>query len=104
METKIFWTGIEYVYIEGSVEFGQLKGGFVYAFIKAFDVRDALDKLCIELRNRKLKSIEIEFVSPYDEDLEWETDKLTNHYIDMYREASNGTEIIFDDFHAYEQD
>ena len=37
MTTKIYWTSIEYRYDVKSLESKKLKGGFVYAFIKAKD-------------------------------------------------------------------
>ena len=46
---KVFWTSIEYKYLKGSINFGVFKGGFVYAFVKAFDVRDALEKFRCEI-------------------------------------------------------
>jgi len=102
MERKVFWMGIEYSYMRGSEEYGKLKGGFVYAFIKAYDVREALTKTINRLKEIKLKPIEIEFLKPYEKELEWETLELTNHYLILYEETDKTNEILFDNFNAYE--
>lgn len=101
MDNKIiYWTGVEYGYDKNK----NLKGGFVYAFIKAFDVRDALELLLKRLKQEDLIPIEIEFISPYNQDMEWENKKQTKHYSKLYIEAINTDIIIFDDFYAYEKD
>lgn len=97
---KIYWTGVEYSYSLNK----NLKGGFVYAFIKAIDVRDALDLLLIRLKQESLIPLEIEFISPYSQEMEWENKKQTKHYSKLYDEALNTDSVIFDDFYAYEND
>ena len=101
MENKIYWTGIEYNYDEKS---NDLKGGFVYAFVKSFDVREALEKVLKALKEEKLVPLDIEFVSPYDEEMEWETEEQTKQFLEMYEDAKNTEDVIFDDFYAYESD
>jgi len=103
MTTKIYWTSIEYRYDENSTESKKLKGGFVYAFIKANDVRDALENFLGELRVLNLSPVEIEFVKPYDKALEWETPADTKLYLSLYREAKKSTNAIFDVFYAFER-
>ncbi len=104
MNSKIYWTGIEYNYDENSPEYGKLKGGFVYGFVKAFDVREALEKLLNKLKNEKLVPKEVEFVSPYDEQMEWETKEETSRYNQLFEEAKSLNQVIFDDFYAYENE
>ncbi len=104
MTSKVYWCGIEYSYKKGSPDFGKLKGGFVYVFVKASDVREALEKILNELNEKHLNPIEVDFVSPYDEDMEWETTDQTSNYTRLFEEASNSTEVIFDDFYAYEKE
>jgi len=45
MKNKVFWIGVEYNYSKDSPDFNKLKGGYVYAFVKAVDVRDVLSNL-----------------------------------------------------------
>ena len=104
MKTKVFWTGIEYSYMIGSEKYGNLKGGFVYAFIKAYDVREALTKITDQLNKISMEPIEIEFLKPYEKNLEWETIEQTKHYLDLYKQSNKTNDIIFDIFHAYEHD
>jgi hypothetical protein len=104
MKKKVFWIGIEYSYKEDADGYGKLKGGFVYAFIKAHDVRDALESLIEKLSQLKLEPIDIEFVKPYEKEIEWETPKQTKHYLNLYKETNSTNEIVFDDFHAYKHD
>ena len=99
-DKKIYWSGVEYSYEENK----DLKGGFVYVFIKAIDVRDALNLLLNGLKQENLIPLEIEFISPYSQDMEWENKKQTKHYSKLYNEALNTDIIIFDDFYAYEKD
>lgn len=99
---KVYWSSIEYKYNENS---HRLKGGFVYSFIKANDVRDALKNLLSELKNKKLEVVEIEFLSPYDLNTVWKTKKQTNRYKELYEEANVSNNIVvFDDFYSYEND
>lgn len=104
MKKKVFWTGIEYIYMVDSEDFKCLKGGFVYAFIKAYDVRDAVNKILNKLAEIKLEPIEIEFVKPYEKEMEWETPELTKHYQKLYQQTKSTNEISFDNFHAYKHD
>ncbi len=103
MTTKIYWTSIEYSYDENSTESKKLKGGFVYAFIKANDVRDALESFLGELRELNLIPVEIEFVKPYDKALEWETPEDTKRYLSLFREAKKSANAIFGEFYAFER-
>lgn len=104
MKRKVFWTGIEYSYMIGSEEYGNLKGGFVYVFIKAFDAKEALNKITHKLNKIKLEPIEVEFLKPYEIEMAWDTSKQTNYYLNLYKEADDKDEIIFDKFYAYKHD
>ena len=103
MTTKIYWTSIEYSYDENSTESKKLKGGFVYAFIKANDVRDALENFLGELTVLNLIPVEIEFVKPYDKAQEWETPEDTKRHLSLYRQAKKSTNAVFGEFYAYER-
>jgi len=103
MTTKIYWSSIEYKYDKKAIESKDLKGGFVYAFIKAKDIRDALENLLNELKLQSLVPVEIEFMKPYDLEIEWETPEKTKHYQDLFDEAKKSTNVIFDKFYAFEK-
>ena len=103
MKTKIYWTSIEYRYDEKSDDFKKLKGGFVYAFIKAKDVRDTLEKILDALKMLNLNPVDIEFIKPYDKTLGWETPENTKRYLSLFKEAGKSTTAIFDVFYAFEK-
>jgi len=103
MTTKIYWTSIEYRYDELSTESKRLKGGFVYAFIKANDVRDALENFLRELTVLNLIPVEIEFVKPYDKAQEWEKPEDTKRHLSLFRQAKKSTTAVFGEFYAFER-
>ncbi len=104
MERKVFWSSIEYSYLKGSEGFGNLKGGFVYVFTKAYDVKEALANILEEFKGINLEPNEIEFIKPYETELGWETPEQTNHYLSLYNESDSSNETIFDAFYAYENE
>lgn len=95
---KIYWSSIEYSYSDNK----DLKGGFVYAFIKAFDAREALKKLLPAFDEKGMVPIEIEFIMPYDVETEWETAKETSNFLKLNKAALKSDEVVFDVFYAYE--
>ena len=101
---KIYWTSIEYNYGKTSPQFGKLTGGLVYGFVKAFDAKEALKKFTEELKNQNMIVKEVEFISPYDIDMEWETNKQTKKFIQLYRKAESLNQVLFDEFYAYENE
>jgi hypothetical protein len=94
---KVYWSSIEYTYSSKK----NLKGGFVYVFVKAFDVREALAKLLAAFDEKKMTPNEIEYIMPYDVDTEWETSKQTSKFLELNNAALKSDEVIFDDFYAY---
>ena len=104
MEKKIYWSSIEYSYSKNSKEAEKLKGGFVYALIKAYDAREALEKIQSALDNENMIPIEIEYISPYDVNMEWEEEDQTSHFNGLYEEAGKKSDVIFDEFYAYEKE
>ena len=104
MEITIYWSSIEYHYNKEAKEFGDLQGGIVYVFVKATDVRDALDKILKQFKANKMSPIEVEFVSPYDERTQWESPEATEYYIDLYKQALYNDEVVFDEASTYEQE
>ena len=100
--TKIFWTGIEYNYSKLSPHFGRLAGGFVYGFVKAVNAKDAMNKFTNDLNLKDIDVKLVEFITPYDIKMEWETEEQTNKYIQLCEEAKSSNRVLFDDFYAYE--
>lgn len=104
MKKKVFWSGVEYLYMQDSKDFDKLKGGFTYVFVNAFDAREVMDKLLLALNEKKFRPVEVEFISPYDNETEWESIDITNHYRNLGTESINTNEVVFDDLYAYETD
>jgi hypothetical protein len=100
---KIYWTSIEYKYLKGSINFGKFEGGFVYAFVRATDVRDALTKFSSEIESLNLGITNIEFISPYD-DIPWETEEEQDKYDSLANEALTTKNVICDKFFAYKDE
>jgi hypothetical protein len=101
MNSDIYWSSIEYSYTSKSSQTGKLKGGFVYAFVKALNSEDALSKVTEELKRRDIEVKEVEFVSTYDTKTEWETEEQVNNFMELYKGAQSYNEVIFDTFYAY---
>ena len=100
---KLYWSSIEYHYDKTNPEAKKLRGGFVYVFLVAFDVQDALKKILNELKSLKLNPVEIEFISPYDLDTEWDTDQQKATVLSICKEVQETSDVIFDTFNAYEE-
>lgn len=103
-ELNIYWSSIEFSYTNSSKSKRNLKGGFVYCLVKAFDARDAIDKIESALKSQNLISIKTDYISVYDINMEWETEEQTKNFIRLYNLAQNNSDVIFDDFYSYETD
>ncbi len=101
---EIYWASIEYRYNKTSPQSGKLTGGLVYGFVKAFDAEEALDKFTSELKSMHMDTKWVEFISPYDTNLEWETKEQKQKFLQLYKEAESVNEVLFDDFYAYESE
>lgn len=101
---KIYWTSIEYNYNKASPQFGKLTGRIVYGFVKALDVRDALNRFADELGRQHMNAKTVEFISPYDINMEWETKEQTKKFAQLFKEAESLNEVLLDDFYAYERE
>ena len=77
-------------------------GGIVYAFIHTTEVKTAMTLIENALISRNKKPFNFEFISPYDPEIEWEDD-ATEHFLDLYKEAEESNEVIFDEFFLYEK-
>ena len=101
---RVYWTSVEYKYLKGSADFDKLKGGTVYAFVSSKDVQDALKKYLSVFEDLKLKTTDIEFIKPYDTEMDWADKKQTSHFLNLYNEAQSSSDVILDDFYAYEKE
>ena len=100
----IYWTSLEYTYSKKSIHFGNLTGGFVYGFVKAYDALEALDYFTNDLKQQDIDIKKVEFISPYNIEMEWETKEQAKKFIELYEKANNGNEVLFDDFYSYESE
>jgi hypothetical protein len=98
---QVYWSSVEFEYQESKEG---LKGGFVYAFVNEIDAKHALDTILDELNKLKLKYKLIEFIKPYELELDWSTKKQTNHYKTLYKKASKSDGVIFDVFYSFVED
>jgi hypothetical protein len=100
MKNRIYWSSIEYKYDKND---SNLIGGFVYVFIKASNVRTALEKILKDFKNEKIIPVDIEFIQPYNPKLVWENQDQTEYYQELYTSAKKSTKLIFDKFYAFEK-
>ncbi len=94
----VYIASIEFDLAESHPEFGKLKGGFVYAFVKAINVESAKRIIAESLQNEFLIPKVFEFVNEYSK-MEWETDKDQVHFDQIAIQVDH---IHFDDFYMYE--
>jgi hypothetical protein len=95
----VYWASIEYKYDKVD----KLKGGFVYAFVKASNSKTALDNIFQKLKEENMTSVKVEFIKEYDPMTEWDNSIQTKHYNELYSSALNSLDVILDDFYAYER-
>jgi len=101
-ELKIYWTSVEFELKKTHSDFRKIKGGFVYAFVKALDKSDALMKFKTELDNNQLIPSEFEFVKIY-KDVEWENEGQEKHFDMILTDTMNSMDVMLDDFYMYER-
>lgn len=97
---KVYWTSIEFDILEPS-SYENCIGGFVYLFLKAEDVLDAIPKIINAIEQEDLKIIQVEFVSEYDE-VPWQSEEEQIKYDSLAKKASDSNEVIWDEINAYE--
>lgn len=101
-KNTVYWSNVEYVYDENSEEFEKLKGGFVYVFVNSFDAKEAMEKILKAFENEKLNPFHIEFIMPYDEETEFETNKEKEDILELFNQAKSSNDVVFDNFFTYE--
>ena len=101
MET--YWSEIEYRYAQSGSGDPPLKGGFVYAFVEASDVRDALGKFTAAMAAEQLWIDRVVYVSPYG-DTSWQKDEDQHKFAQLVNAARSTNEVVFDEFYAFQND
>lgn len=101
-QAQVYWANVEFTYEEGSAQHGLFEGGLVYAFVRAFDVREALDKFEEEFEDRDLGIRAIDYVTPYI-DVPWENEEDQLHFDGVAALAASTTETFLDSFEVYER-
>ncbi len=100
--TQVYWTNVEFTYEEGSAQHGLFEGGLVYAFVRAFDVREALDKFEEEFESRDLGIRAIDYITVYAE-VPWENEEDQLHFDGVAALAGSTSETFLDSFEVYER-
>jgi hypothetical protein len=101
--TRIFWTSIEYTYNSEHSPNEGLVGGFVYAFVSSTDDNEARNKFLSALRQQQMTAKEVDFITPYPDNTEWENEEQTKHFKTLFEDAKKTEHVIFDTFYAYEK-
>ena len=100
---QIYWSAIEYEYAKQHPQHSDLKGGFVYVFLKTKDEKTFLDVVNRAFIKEKLKIINVEFVNAYDKKMKWDNLKDAEKYKELFTLAKLHDDVVFDDFYAYQQ-
>lgn len=100
---KTYWSEVEYRYAQSESGNRKLRGGFVYAFVAAFDARDALTKIEAAMSAEDLEPEKVVYISPYGE-TSWEKEEDQRKFSQLVRQAEMTGRVIFDEFYAFEND
>ncbi len=95
-----YWTSVEFD-ILNPVAYEDCIGGFVYLFLNATGVQDALQKIKADVEEEDLKINQIEFVAPY-EGVSWDLKEDQLLYDALSKEAASTDEVVWDEISAYE--
>jgi hypothetical protein len=96
----VYWTSVEFDILD-PLAYEDCVGGFVYLFLKARDVRDAIPKIEAAIAEEDLRINRIEFVALYDGTL-WDSEEEQIQYDALAREAAGCDEVVWDEISAYE--
>lgn len=102
MKKNLYWGSIEYKYGKGHTDYKMLKGGFVYVFFYAKDVRHFIEVVKDEFKIQKLNIVRVEFVNEYDLKTKWNDKDDENRYKQIIKDAKATLKPVFDHFYAYE--
>lgn len=98
---KVYWAGIEYLYKQQHPQYSELRGGFVYAFVYTEDARSFLKKIQPFFNKEKLEIVRVEFINIYDKKMQWGKIEDGKKYKNLIKEAELTSEVVLDDFYAY---
>lgn len=101
-DTRVYWANVEFTYDEGSAQHGIFEGGVVYAFVRAYDVRDALDRFEEEFEDRDLGIRAVDYITEYKE-VPWEDPEDQLHFDGVAALAGSTREVFLDSFEVYER-
>jgi hypothetical protein len=101
-DTRVYWANVEFTYEEGSAQHGLFEGGLVYAFVRAFDVREALDKIEEEFEDRDLGIRAVDYITEYQE-VPWGNEEDQLHFDGVAALAGSTGESFLDSFEVYER-
>ncbi|MCP3944228.1 MAG: hypothetical protein GY710_22510 [Desulfobacteraceae bacterium] len=96
----VYWTSVEFDIVDPSA-YEDCVGGFVYLFLKAFDVRGAIPKIEAAIEEEGLKINQVEFVAQYDE-IPWDSEEEQIQYDSLAKDAGECDKVIWDEIFAYE--
>lgn len=97
---NVYWTSVEFDIIDPAA-YEDCVGGFVYLFLNARDVREAIPRIEATIEKEGLRISQIEFVSPYD-DISWESEEEQILYDGLAKEAKGCEAVVWDEIFAYE--
>ena len=100
--SRVYWANVEFTYNEGSSQHGVFEGGVVYAFVRAFDVREAILRIEEELQSRDLGVRNVDYVTEYGE-VPWENEDDQLHFDGVSALAGSTGEVFLDSFEVYER-
>lgn len=102
MEEKmnLYWTSVEFD-IMTPAAYENCIGGYVYLFLKARDVLDAIPKIQDAIEGEDLRINQVEFVSLYDE-MTWESPEDRSQYDALAEAAQKSGDVVWDEISAYE--
>ena len=97
---NVYWTSVEFDILTPAA-YEDCIGGYVYLFLKARDVMDAIPKIQKAIEQEDLRIHQVEFVSLYDE-MSWESKEDRAQYDALAEDARKGDEVVWDEISAYE--
>ena len=100
--SRVYWANVEFTYNEGSSQHGVFEGGVVYAFVRAFDAREAILRIEEELQSRDLGVRNVDYVTEYGE-VPWENEDDQLHFDGVSALAGSTGEVFLDSFEVYER-
>lgn len=103
MNSKLYYSSIEFSYTETHSDYNHFEGGFVYCFVVAENSEEVFSRIEHALGLQHLKINVVEFILPYDLRTHWDTKELTAHYRKLSKKASISKNVVFDDFYSYKR-